>query len=80
MINAADSVSPRVPLVLMNTVLTNVISSAPLNFDNKKVGYKNGLLYSAHGFISDRITIYNRSYLLSSCKTLGQKSYVLLFR
>ena len=30
----------------------------------KKVGYK--MLYSVHGFISDHITIYNRSYLLSS--------------
>ena len=51
MINAAESVSPSLPLVFMNT--------APLNIHNKKVGYKNRLLFSAQGFISDRIIMQN---------------------
>ena len=38
----------------MNTVLKNII-----NIHNKKVGYKNGLLFSAQGFISDRIIMQN---------------------
>ena len=59
MINAAESVSPSLPLVFMNTVLKNII-----NIHNKKVGYKNGLLFSAQGFISDRIIMQN----------IGQKS------
>ena len=53
MINAAESVSPSLPLVFMNTVLKNI------NIHNKKVGYKNGLLFSAQGFISDRIIMQN---------------------
>ena len=39
-INAADSVSANVPANDTSTVSTNVISTATLNFHNKKVGYK----------------------------------------
>ena len=59
MINAAESVSPSLPLVFMNTVLRNIMNTAPLNIHKKKVGYKNGLLFSAQGFISDRIIMQN---------------------
>ena len=59
-INAADSASTNVP---------DVTSIASINFHSKKVRYSNRLLYSTYAFASGHITIYNRYYLLSLCKT-----------
>ena len=62
-INATDSVSTKVT----NTILPNVMTTVSMDSDNNKVRY-NVLLYSAHGFISDYVTIQNCHYLLSLCK------------
>ena len=40
----------------------SVTSTVSINSDDKKVRYKNGLLYSGHGFISCHISIHNRYY------------------
>ena len=62
-VNTADGASTKVS--------TNVTSTVPRNYFNKIILSKihNGLLYSAHGFISGYITIYNCHYLLSLSKT-----------
>ena len=54
-INAADSA--------LKNGLANFMSTVATNF------HKNGLLYSAHSFISDHITIFNCYCLLSLYKT-----------
>ena len=48
-----------------NTLPTNVMSTVSTNFHNKKVDCRMVLLYYAHSFISDYITIYKYYYLLS---------------
>lgn len=45
---------------ITNNIPINAAGNVSINSDDKKVGYK--MLYSAHGFISDHITTYNRYY------------------
>ena len=52
----------------MSTVPTNVMSTASVNSDHKKVRYTVYRI-SVYRFISDHITIYNYNDLLSLCKT-----------
>ena len=66
MIIAIDEVSTNVtntiPTNMTNTISANVTSTAIISM--KKIEIKNGLLYFAHVFISDHITIHNRYYFL----------------
>ena len=54
-----------VPTKMKNTIATHV----SINSYDKKIKTSNRLLYFAHNFISDRITINNYYYLPSLFKT-----------
>ena len=57
---------------MKNAIPTNVTSTISINSDDKKVRFlkkEDIFLYSAHSFIGDHTTVYNRCYLLSFCKT-----------
>ena len=60
MCNDSINVTDSVLINVTNTISISVTSTVSINSDDKKVRYKNGLLYSGHGFISDHISIYNR--------------------
>ena len=59
MCNDSINVTDSVLINVTNTISISVTSTVSINSDDKKVRYKNGLLYSGHGFISDHISIYN---------------------
>ena len=68
-IYATDSVSTNVTSI----VSTNITGTTLVNSNDKKVRYKIDC-YILRSFISDHITIHNRYYLLSLCKTQIEKT------